>query len=291
VLLSSPASAAAAPANDDFANAQDQGSQLNWEADGTTVGATLQPDEAGWFGSPTDDGGSVWYRWTAPRDMRFWVDNCTASSDTQIDVWRGSSVSALTQVDPAFANPPGCSEPGLFGGRQEYDAKAGTTYYIRVHNELYADGTFHLRFRYILFDGSLSQTASRKSVHPGQTVTFTTTVRNLGTIPFTTDVQLVTSKRGHLAQPVPQTRYVLVKTTFGKCRRVRFFAVHRGVICTLTNLQAGEKAVITTTVRPSETLSHWTYLDYAQGGDNPIYDDNRRNDRDIRHDVVVKRGR
>lgn len=278
---------AAPPANDDFANAQGHGSELNWEVDGTTTEATLQPDEDGWFGSP-DDGGSVWYRWTAPKDMRFWVDNCTASSNTSIDVWKGSSLATLSWVRPAYANPPGCSEPGLFGGREEWNAQAGVTYSIRVHNMLYEDGTFHLRFRYILFDGSISQTASRRSVRKGQTVTYTTIVRNLGTIPFTTDVDLVTSKRGRLAQPVPKTRYVQVQTTFGHCKRVRFFAVHPGVICTLKDLAPGRKVTITTRVRPSQTLTHWTYLDYALGGDSVIEDDNPRNDKPLRKDTIVR---
>ena len=65
------------------------------------------------------------------------------------------------------------------------------------------------------FDGSISQTRSRKVIHKGQTVTYKVTVRNLGTLPMSPEVELITSKPHKLARPVVGSRYVSLKPSQG----------------------------------------------------------------------------
>ncbi len=282
-------SAAPTPSNDDFATPQSLGQQRNVDVDGTTVGTTLQPGEQGYFGSASD-GESVWYRWTAPKRMRVWIDNCDAASNSEVAVYKGTALGSLSEVGPHYGNPqaPGCGGAGLFGARSEFLATAGTTYSIRVYSDLYADGAFHLRMREILFDGSLSQSASATSIKRGKTVTYRALIRNVGTIPINPWVDLVTSKPRKLAQPVVGTKYVSIATTSGTCSRVKFFGVEPGAICKPGNLAPGDSMRITARVRPSQSLSHWIELDYAHGGDSPIFDDNRANEANAPRTTIVK---
>ncbi len=68
------------PANDNFAAAQDLGDALEVDVDGTTFGASTEPGEPGY----QDGGNSVWYRWTAPKRTRVWIDNCNAETDSSM---------------------------------------------------------------------------------------------------------------------------------------------------------------------------------------------------------------
>lgn len=272
-------SAAPTPSNDDFAAPQDLGQQLNVDVDGTTVGTTVQPDEDGYFGGP-GDGESVWYRWTAPKRTRVWIDNCNAASSSAVTVYTGTALASLQRVGPHYGEPstPPCEGDGLYGSRSEFLATAGTTYMIRVYSDLYADGAFHLRTREILYDGSLSQSASKASVKKGKSVTYTAVLRNLGTIPIDPWIDLVTSKPNKLGKPVVGTKYLSITTTAGTCATVKFFAVHPGAICKPGEVAPGDSVQIVAQVRPSESLSHWIGTDYAHGGDSPIYDDDPDND-------------
>jgi len=286
-------SASPTPSNDDFATPQELGQQLNVDVDGTTVGTTLQPGEQGYYGN-SGDGGSVWYRWTAPKRMRVWIDNCDAASNSSVTVYTGTAPASLQAVEPHYGQPftPDCEGSGLYGSRSEFEARAGTTYMIRVYSDLYAAGAFHLRMREILFDGSISQSASAKSIKKGKTVTYTVEISNLGTIPIDPWVQLVTSQPDKLAKSVAGTKYVSIKTTRGTCSRVKYFVEHPGAICKPGELAPGDSLRIIARVRPSRSLSHWIGLDYAHGGDSPIYDDNRANDPSRAHTTTkVKRAR
>lgn len=224
-------SASPTPANDDFANAQDLGQALDVDVDGTTVGTTLEPGEPDYFGN-VGDGDSVWYRWTAPKRTRVWIDNCGAASDSAVEVYTGNSVESLQPVGSHFGEPPipSCEGGGLYGGRDEFLATAGTTYVIRVYTKLFEAGTFHLRMRDIRFDASLTQTASAKKIKKGKTVTYTIDIANLGTVAIDPAVDLVTSKPNQLAKPVVGTKYVSIDVTHGTCKTVKFFAVHPGAI-------------------------------------------------------------
>ena len=285
--------AAPGPANDDFAAPQDLGQQLNVDVDGTTAGATMQPGEDDAFGG-TGDGGSVWYRWTAPMRMRVWIDNCNAASNSTVTVYTGGSVDSVQPVGENFGNPqaPGCEGGGIFGGRSEFEAISGKTYMIRVYSPLREAGSFHLRMREVLYDGALSQSASKRSVKKGKKVTYTIDVENRGTLPIDPWVVLVTSKPDQLAKSVAPTKYLSIKTTKGSCERVKFFVEHPGAVCKFGELAPGESLQIVAKVRPSQSLSHWIFLDYGHGeGDGAALDDNESNNPARSHVTTkVKRG-
>jgi hypothetical protein len=208
-----------------------------------------------------------------------WIDNCDAASDSVVTVYRGTSVDSLSVVGPHYGDPspPGCEGGGLFGGRDEFLATAGTTYMIRVYTDLYEEGTFHLRMRDIVFDASLRQAASARKIRKGKTVTYTVDIENLGTVPIDPAIDLITSQPGRLAKPVVGTKYVSFDVTHGACERVKFFAVHPGAICDI-ELAPGESSRIVAKVKPSQSLSHWAELDYAHGADSPIFDENLDNE-------------
>ena len=253
----------------------------------TTTDTTVEPGEEGYFGSP-GDAQSVWYRWTAPKDTRIWFDDCGQDFGTRTQIYRGASLNTLTPVSEQFAGTPegpaNCHDlyPGdnASGEVSAFMAKAGTTYRFQVLlHDINLDPDFHLGLREARFDGSISQASSAKSIRKGKTVTYTVTVRNLGTLPMAPEVELITSKPHKLARPVVGTRYVSLDPSQGRCRRVKFFAVHPGAICDPGKVAPGKTVKITAKVRPSGSLSHWVELDYLHGGEGDNDDDNPRNDR------------
>lgn len=268
--IATPGASAAALPNDDFAAAQEVGA-LPADLTGTTIEATVQPGEDDYFLDPKT-GESVWYRWTAPADMRVWFDNCGAPSNTYVHVYEGSVLETLKRINTQIV-APGCEDGGIFGRREEFRAKAGAEYRLRVYSQLYEDGPFHLRLQRTIFDGSLTQAVSRRSIRKGQTVTYTVDVANLGTVPIDPWVTMVASKPGRLAIPALGTKYVSLQTSSGTCERVIYFSEHPGAACKL-ELQPGGKAHMTAKVRPSQSLTHWVDLDYNHGaGSRAIYDD------------------
>jgi hypothetical protein len=97
IVAAFPASVPAAPpANDDFANAQDLGSESSASASGTNVDATAEPGEPDHAGIPAR--ASVWYRWTAPENGQVRIETCDSDFDTVLAVYTGSAVDALTPV-------------------------------------------------------------------------------------------------------------------------------------------------------------------------------------------------
>ncbi len=99
---------AAAPANDDFANAAAL-SGLPANATGTNVDATTESGEPEHTDFPSGNPGehSVWWSWTAPSDGDITVGTCGSDFDTLLAVYTGSSVEALTRVarnDTAFGS-------------------------------------------------------------------------------------------------------------------------------------------------------------------------------------------
>jgi hypothetical protein len=120
---------ASRPGNDMFAAAATLTGLTGLQAD-ATIGATRES------GEPLHDfydggAGSVWYRWTAPRDgvARFWID--WSNFRGICAVYTGDTVSALQRV--------AILEEGSFR------ATAGTTYMVAVAGEL--TGSFKLRWR------------------------------------------------------------------------------------------------------------------------------------------------
>lgn len=102
VLLALPSTAlAAAPANDDFANATDLSGfdPAAGSISGTNVASSKEVGEPDHAGNP--GGRSVWYTWTAPGDGS--VPNVSFSTgftelDTLLAVYTGAAVGALTEV-------------------------------------------------------------------------------------------------------------------------------------------------------------------------------------------------
>jgi hypothetical protein len=136
--------AAAAPANDAFA-AVTALPEFPGEESGSNLEATKEtgePNHAGNLG-----GHSVWYSWTPSSNRRVGIQNgnCFGGTDILIAVYTGSNVDALTPVasnqSPA---PPTCffSE----APQAEFEATAGTTYWIAVDGRDGAQGSFNLRF-------------------------------------------------------------------------------------------------------------------------------------------------
>lgn len=121
----------AVPPNDAFAAATDLGSKETAFFGDSTEGASREPGEPG---HPFDlEGASVWYRWTAPRNMRTEVFPCRAGFHPVIAVFAGTTAGAATPVG-APADPLQSSPPCMLGGFQgiAFDAVAGTTYSISV---------------------------------------------------------------------------------------------------------------------------------------------------------------
>ena len=138
----------AAPANDDFANAE-----VISGSSGTTSGdnsaATVEEGEFGYSDFDPDLSlASVWYVWVAPSSgyFRFETTNLTVNSDNELTVFTGATVEALTQVvqslDGHFPEDDGT------GAILEFEASSGETYYIRVSSfGASTTGTFDLEWQ------------------------------------------------------------------------------------------------------------------------------------------------
>ncbi len=133
------------PGNDDFANATDLGDRYQ-----TVVGTT--GDRAGGRGAGREageprhagkpGGGSVWWSWTPGRSGRVFVSTAGSDFPTLLGVYTGDEVSDL-EVASRFANlfvpAHSAEEPFHPASRVEFDAVAGTTYYLAVDG---AEGSF-----------------------------------------------------------------------------------------------------------------------------------------------------
>jgi hypothetical protein len=117
---------AAAPTNDNFANAVViSGTSVTLTA--SNADATTETGEPLDMGYGWSLGASIWYRWTAPVTADYAVSTAGSDFDTELGVYTGSSVGALTRVvsdDEDFAND---STSGV-----GFAATAGTTYLIQV---------------------------------------------------------------------------------------------------------------------------------------------------------------
>ncbi len=128
-----------------------------------------EPNHAGFGtgGTPCDQSGlaacqSVWYRWTAPRNGLVEFDTCNSHFDTELGVYTGNVVSALTPIaqdDDDNIRPPGTNNkcgttfPLFFNSQVEFQAIAGTTYRIAVDGFFPAgfnnNSAFFLNYRYL----------------------------------------------------------------------------------------------------------------------------------------------
>lgn len=72
-------------------------------------------------------GKSVWWRWTAPRSVRFTLATAGSSTRSYLAVFTGTSVASLSLI----SKDSGLRSPGLFS-RVGFDAIEGTTYHFTV---------------------------------------------------------------------------------------------------------------------------------------------------------------
>jgi hypothetical protein len=273
--------AAAAPPNDNFANAQAISPGNGTKTiTGTTLDATSEPGEPHHLSYPDGDTVSVWYSWRAgsePEDVHLEIcgdQNIIAGAA----VYTGSSLGSLQQE--AVADPEYCAP----APHASFTADPGVTYWIAVTsntNSIY-QGPFTLTVKAApvpVFDGAVTQSASRGVVHDGGVVTYTATLTNKGNVPFDAVwLHLFGAKPNHLAQPAKRIRYLSWSTTRGSCHRQVYFAEHKGVMCAIGHLPPGQQAVVKVKVRLHQSITHWAILDYQPGTGNPIFDDNPSND-------------
>ncbi|MBS1881770.1 MAG: hypothetical protein JSS97_02300 [Actinobacteria bacterium] len=140
--------AGAAPANDNFANAQVLSGPLPLETTGTNLEATLEVGEP----SPPEiepAGHSIWYRWEATSSGNVSVDTCGSDIGTALAVYTGGSLGALNLVGAdQRTQPPGCQ---FNASAVVFSAVVGTVYSISVdgvRNGLGSEGEIDLEIEH-----------------------------------------------------------------------------------------------------------------------------------------------
>ena len=123
-LAAAQPSAAAPPANDDFAQAE-QLTELPVIDRGSALEATREEGEPPHAGQAV--GPSVWYRVVPGRDGRISINTCSARFDTVLAVYTGSSVGGLTEVT---SDDDSCG--AQLGSHVSFVAREGVAYSIAV---------------------------------------------------------------------------------------------------------------------------------------------------------------
>lgn len=148
ILLVLPASAVAAPANDDFAN-REVLSGDTVEVIRTNIGAGKEEGEH--LGAIGPAGHSVWFEWEAPIDGWVTIGACSMDFNGMVKVFTGTELTNLVPAPSGNRNEgPDC----VYQGRQySFDATAGTAYKIAVDGDAFrvegpepdTEGAFTLR--------------------------------------------------------------------------------------------------------------------------------------------------
>ncbi len=144
LLCWSAAAQAAPPGNDDFADAVPLGPGAPTGAMGTNVEATKEAGEPGHAG---DIGGhSVWYSYTSFGNGMVGVKvppGCFGGLEPLVSVYTGSAVNALTPIASNEGPGGGCffTEAPV----AEFEANAGTTYWIAVDGRGGSEGPFEIQ--------------------------------------------------------------------------------------------------------------------------------------------------
>ncbi|HYG97260.1 MAG TPA: hypothetical protein VD741_09160, partial [Solirubrobacterales bacterium] len=142
-LSISVSAAEAAPTNDAFTAATALSPTPPIVKEGDTFGAGKESGEPNHAGSP--GGHSVWYSWTPSSSgpVSVQAGSCFGGFEAAVGVYTGASVDALTPVaSNASPFPVDC----FFSERPqaEWQAVAGTTYWIAVDGKDGSEGTFTL---------------------------------------------------------------------------------------------------------------------------------------------------
>ena len=125
---------AAAPANDDFANAEAVAG-ASATATGTTVEATKQAGEPNHANDSL--GHSVWYRWEAPSDGTAVIDTIGSGFATTLGAYKGTAVQSVTQLAAMDAQIGERS-------RVSFTVKTGDVVYIAVDVDYGSPGAVKL---------------------------------------------------------------------------------------------------------------------------------------------------
>ncbi|MCW2988079.1 MAG: hypothetical protein JWM24_1017 [Solirubrobacterales bacterium] len=128
LALTAPIALAAAPANDDFANAEELSGSLPIEVSRSNVEATKEEpfENVGTFAA----GHSVWFEWEATSTEWVTVGSCEADFHTVLGVFTGSALNSLTRVASGNSSEgPHCP---FRGSEYTFKATSGTTYEIAV---------------------------------------------------------------------------------------------------------------------------------------------------------------
>jgi hypothetical protein len=117
----------AAPANDNFANAQII-TGCSGSVTGTNISATKETGEPNNPASPTSTK-SVWYQWTAPSTGSVTIDTHGSEFDTILTIYTGNSLSGLSQVTFNDDTTSGSDVTSTV----TFNATQGTVYRINVN--------------------------------------------------------------------------------------------------------------------------------------------------------------
>ncbi len=126
--------------NDNFADAYAL-SGANGSTTGTTAGMTREVGEpphtttAGSTWNWWEEVGSAWWKWTAPEDTTVVFDTAGSAFDTILAIYTGNTVTTLSEVD---SNDDVTAE--IRTSLCEFNAVAGTTYFIAVTGYYYETG-------------------------------------------------------------------------------------------------------------------------------------------------------
>ena len=120
----------ARPTNDNFANAVGLGG-VSGGVTGTNVWATREPGEPAMQAGFTSDK-SIWFAWAAPATGPATFETAGSNFDTTLGVYTGSAINSLSTP----SCPTGCQNDdvnsSLRTSRVQFNAVAGTFYYINV---------------------------------------------------------------------------------------------------------------------------------------------------------------
>jgi uncharacterized repeat protein (TIGR02543 family) len=126
------------PANDGFSSPVLLSGSSGVQS-GNNRGATMESGEPK-PSSQANANASVWYKWVAPTSGTATFDTLGSSFDTVLGVYKGSSVSSLTEI---ASND---DAPGTTCSQTNFTAVAGTTYRIAVYGYSTNAGAFTLNW-------------------------------------------------------------------------------------------------------------------------------------------------
>ncbi len=155
---------------------------------GTTVGTTGQVGEPATYG--TNVLNTFWYSWTAPGNGSVTFETCSATLttfDTTLQSFTGSAVNLLTLM-ATNDDTAGCavSTNGGWGSRITHAVAAGAVYHVQIDGFNNQTGNYRLAWNFTGF--TIAKSVSAASISTTGALTYTITVKNVGTAALTGNV-------------------------------------------------------------------------------------------------------